>query len=48
VVAVTASVMNDDRARILQAGFDGYLEKPISVRDLPAQVRVFLGTDTNP
>lgn len=48
VVAVTASVMNDDRARILQAGFDGYLEKPISVRDLPAQVRAFLGTDTNP
>ena len=47
VVALTASVMNDDRARVLQAGFDGYLEKPISVRDLPGQVQAFLtGTDT--
>ena len=42
VIAVTASVMNDDRARVLQAGFDGYLEKPISVRDLPGQVQAFL------
>jgi len=42
VVAVTASVMNDDRARVLQAGFDGYLEKPIRVRELPGQVQAFL------
>jgi len=42
VVALTASVMNEVRARVLQAGFDGYLEKPISVRDLPGQVQAFL------
>jgi CheY-like chemotaxis protein len=42
VVAVTALAMKDDRERVLRAGFDGYLEKPISVRELPSQVRAFL------
>jgi two-component system cell cycle response regulator DivK len=42
VVAVTAFAMKDDRERALSAGFDGYLEKPISVQALPAQVRSFL------
>ena len=42
VVAVTAFAMKDDRERALDAGFDGYLEKPISVPALPAQVRSFL------
>jgi two-component system, cell cycle response regulator DivK len=42
VVAVTAFAMKDDRERALSAGFDGYLEKPISVHALPAQVRSFL------
>ena len=42
VVAVTAFAMKDDRERALSAGFDGYLEKPISVQALPAQVRGFL------
>ena len=44
VVAVTAFAMEDDRVRALRAGFDGYLEKPISVRTLPEQVRDFLAT----
>jgi two-component system, cell cycle response regulator DivK len=43
VVAVTAFAMKEDRARAVEAGFDGYLEKPISVRALPAQVKEFLG-----
>jgi two-component system, cell cycle response regulator DivK len=42
VVAVTASAMKADRANALQSGFDGYLEKPISVRALPSQVDSFL------
>ncbi|MGH9287912.1 MAG: response regulator [Acidimicrobiales bacterium] len=42
VVAVTALAMKDDRARLLHAGFDGYLEKPISARALGDQVREFL------
>ena len=42
VVAVTAFAMNDDRERAFESGFDGYVEKPISVRALPQQVRDFL------
>jgi two-component system cell cycle response regulator DivK len=42
VVALTAFAMAADRARAMEAGFDGYLEKPISVRDFPGQVRQHL------
>jgi two-component system, cell cycle response regulator DivK len=42
VVAVTAQAMKDDRERALRAGFDGYVEKPISVRAFPDQVHRFL------
>jgi two-component system, cell cycle response regulator DivK len=42
VVAVTAQAMKHDRERALEAGFDGYVEKPISVREFPDQVRKFL------
>ena len=42
VVAVTAQAMKQDRDRALDAGFNGYVEKPISVRAFPGQVRGFL------
>jgi two-component system cell cycle response regulator DivK len=42
VVAVTAFAMKSDRSQALLAGFDGYIAKPISVRDFPDQVRSFL------
>jgi two-component system cell cycle response regulator DivK len=41
VVALTAFAMKDDGARFLAAGFDGYLAKPIDVRQFPDQVRRF-------
>ena len=34
--------MAEDRDRAALAGFDGYVEKPISVRDLPGQIEAFL------
>ena len=34
VVAVTASVMEHDRKRILAAGFDAYVAKPVNIRQL--------------
>ena len=42
VVAVTAFAMRKDRERAKQAGFDGFVEKPISTRALPQQVQRFL------
>ena len=42
VVALTAFAMTDDRQRLLDAGFDGYLEKPIDVRAFPGQVMSLL------
>jgi two-component system cell cycle response regulator DivK len=41
VVAVTSSAMMGDRERLLSAGFDGYLEKPISVKEFAEQVRAY-------
>jgi DNA-binding response OmpR family regulator len=34
--------MPEDEANAARAGFDGYVQKPISVRDLVGQVRTFL------
>jgi two-component system cell cycle response regulator DivK len=33
--------MAGDRERAALAGFDGYIEKPISVRALPGQIEAF-------
>ena len=42
VIAVTASAMNQDRRKIVDAGFDGYHGKPIDVEQLIDSVRVTL------
>jgi two-component system cell cycle response regulator DivK len=39
VLALTASAMSHDRERILDAGFDGYLAKPIDIWVLLDEVR---------
>jgi CheY-like chemotaxis protein len=46
VVAVTAFAMKEDRARFAAAGFDGYLEKPISVRAFSDQIAQMLKHST--
>lgn len=39
IVAMTASVMKEDRERFDRAGFDGFITKPIDVKQFPEQVR---------
>jgi two-component system, cell cycle response regulator DivK len=34
VVAITASVMQHDRQKIVSAGFDGFIEKPVNLKNL--------------
>ena len=41
-IAVTASVMQQDRNLITDAGFDGYVGKPINLRDFLDTVRTTL------
>lgn len=42
IVAITANVMKGDRERTLNAGCDGYIEKPIDVDRFIEQVERFL------
>ena len=42
IIAVTASAMTEDHERVRRAGFDDYIEKPISVRGLMTRVAALL------
>jgi len=42
VVALTAHAMKGDRAKAIEAGCEGYISKPINVRELPAQVKSYM------
>ncbi len=44
IVALTAQAMRGDRERILEAGFDAYLAKPVAPRELRATVTRLLET----
>ena len=42
VIAVTASVMQQDRNLITEAGFDGYIGKPINLKEFIETVRAMI------
>ena len=44
IVALTANVMKGDRERTLEAGCDGYIQKPIDVDTLPHQINRYLAS----
>jgi two-component system cell cycle response regulator DivK len=45
VLALTAQAMHGDRARFLDAGFDGYLSKPVDVAELLRTVKELCGRE---
>jgi len=42
VLAMTASVMNEDRQKVMDAGFDAFQSKPIKVKDFVTAVAQLL------
>ncbi|HAX71735.1 MAG TPA: response regulator [Anaerolineales bacterium] len=47
IVAVTANVMRGDREKSLEAGCDGYIQKPIDIDTLAQQIERFMRRSTN-
>jgi len=44
IIALTSHAMRDDEERIMAAGCDGYLTKPIDTREFPKRVASFIGS----
>lgn len=43
IIAVTSYAMKGDREKILNAGFNGYIAKPIDTKQLPQFVKELIG-----
>ena len=48
IIAFTAYAMKGDESRMLQAGCDGYVSKPIAVATFASTIRGFLVPSTHP
>jgi len=47
ILALTANVMRGDKERTLEAGCDGYIQKPLDIDQLIREVERFLSRRTN-
>lgn len=47
LIAITAFAMHGDRERILAAGFDDYIAKPIAIREFPRTIQSYLEQGDN-
>ncbi|MBI5839308.1 MAG: response regulator [Chloroflexi bacterium] len=47
IIAVTANVMRGDREKSLEAGCDGYIQKPIDIDTLAQQIERFITRRAN-
>ena len=47
ILALTANVMRGDKEKTLEAGCDGYIQKPIDFDELLREIEKFLARSTN-
>jgi len=47
LIAITSFAMQGDRERILAAGFDDYIAKPIAIREFPRTIQGYLEQGDN-
>lgn len=47
IIALTANVMRGDKEKTLEAGCDGYIQKPLDIDQLIREVEKFLSRRTN-
>jgi two-component system cell cycle response regulator DivK len=47
IVALTANVMRGDKERTLEAGCDGYIQKPIDIDHLTREIEKYISRRTN-
>jgi two-component system, cell cycle response regulator DivK len=47
ILAITANVMRGDREKTLEAGCDGYIQKPLDIDQLTREIEKFISRRTN-
>jgi two-component system cell cycle response regulator DivK len=47
ILAVTANVMRGDKEKTLEAGCDGYIQKPLDIEQLTREIEKFISRRTN-